>query len=425
MSLSIQGNQFIHQGRPILLRGVGIANWLNLEHFLLGIPGTETEIRAAIQSVYGSERAALFWRTYQAKVVAEADLRFLIGLGMNCVRLPINARAFADGGVAFDDCHAVKELDRVVALCARHGLLCVLDLHAAPGGQNPDWHCDNATGDYPFFRDEALRRTTVSLWAKLARHFKDRPSVVGYDLLNEPCTFEPALDEVLLRFYADCIEAIRAVDERPVIFLEGNTYARDFTMMKRSLDPNVAYSFHYYPFLQLQNLNESANLKERIRDSLYADVTLTYLQETLGGPLWCGETGHPWHLLETSHALGVYLDLLEDMGISWGLWPHKDARAMGLCAPKSESRHLRLVGQASGGWNFWDMFKQDSAQIVQGQSDKHAHYRAMAAAASRANRRFRDGLSNIPFDQLLSSLEDWTFENCDVAEALLAAVRRR
>ena len=36
-----------------------------------------------------------------------------------------------------------KHLDRVIDLCAKHGIYTILDLHTAPGGQNPDWHSDN------------------------------------------------------------------------------------------------------------------------------------------------------------------------------------------------------------------------------------------------------------------------------------------
>lgn len=36
----------------------------------------------------------------------------------------------------------LKHLDRVIDLCAKHGIYTVIDLHAAPGGQNIDWHSD-------------------------------------------------------------------------------------------------------------------------------------------------------------------------------------------------------------------------------------------------------------------------------------------
>jgi aryl-phospho-beta-D-glucosidase BglC (GH1 family) len=36
-----------------------------------------------------------------------------------------------------------KHLDRVIELCANEGIYIILDLHAVPGGQNPDWHSDS------------------------------------------------------------------------------------------------------------------------------------------------------------------------------------------------------------------------------------------------------------------------------------------
>jgi aryl-phospho-beta-D-glucosidase BglC (GH1 family) len=36
-----------------------------------------------------------------------------------------------------------KHLDRVIELCAKHGIYTILDMHTAPGGQNTDWHSDH------------------------------------------------------------------------------------------------------------------------------------------------------------------------------------------------------------------------------------------------------------------------------------------
>ena len=36
-----------------------------------------------------------------------------------------------------------KHLDRVIDICSKHGIYTILDLHAAPGGQNTDWHSDH------------------------------------------------------------------------------------------------------------------------------------------------------------------------------------------------------------------------------------------------------------------------------------------
>lgn len=390
---------------------------------MLGIPGTDSEIRAAVLTAFGEENASRFWQTYYQNYVDESDILFLKSMGFNCLRLPVNACAFFDSD-SFETSTAVKELDRVISLCASQQIYAVIDLHAALLGQNPDWHSDNATGDYGFFKDPACRTQTALLWKRIARHYKDNPWVAGYDLLNEPCYFERFLDDVLLRFYADCIAQIRAVDDRHIIFLEGNTYARDFTMFNHNLDDRVAYTFHYYPFLQLPKQLHPPNLREKIKTSLHQDVTLSHLQEKLCRPIWCGETGHPLHALDTVDALQVFLELLEELNISWSLWPHKDARAMGLCYPTETSAYATLVRQATRNWNFWDIFNQDSILSVQNEADKHVFYRTLAKAGSDANRKFGQALRQIPFEKFHASLSDFRFENCEKNDPLMLFLQR-
>jgi aryl-phospho-beta-D-glucosidase BglC (GH1 family) len=36
-----------------------------------------------------------------------------------------------------------KHLDRVIDLCAKHGIYTIIDMHTAPSGQNPGWHSDS------------------------------------------------------------------------------------------------------------------------------------------------------------------------------------------------------------------------------------------------------------------------------------------
>ena len=53
-----------------------------------------------------------------------------------------------------------KHLDRVIDICARHGIYTILDLHAAPGGQNTDWHSDHGG-------HIANRELSFSFWLSL------------------------------------------------------------------------------------------------------------------------------------------------------------------------------------------------------------------------------------------------------------------
>ena len=424
MFLGIDGNRFIANGSPVLLRGFGLGCHLNLEHFMLGIPGTNTEIRDAFDRIYGADAARRFWETYYRCYVDDADLRFLKSLGINCLRIPINAREFADGD-AFESTAAARELDRVVGLCRSRELYAIIDMHAASAPQNPDWHSDNSTGDCGFFRDPIARSRTAALWKRVAFRYKDEPWVGGYDLLNEPCYFDPSLDETLVDFYADSIEGIRSVDDRHLVFVEGNTYARDFTMFDRNLDDRLAYAFHYYPFLQLPGRLQAPGLRDRLGASLHQDVTLDHLQEKLGRPIWCGETGHPLHGESSIGALDLFLEILEEMQISWSLWPHKDARAMGLCYPAQNGSYLPLVTAASSSWCFWDVFNQDSILASQSADDRYALYRALAKNSTEAHRRFEASLQRISLETILDALNDFRLDRCELNEPLVGCLKRR
>ena len=424
MYLRVDGRQFVLRGKPIRLRGVGLGGWLNLEHFMLGLPGTESEIRAAVEAAHGRQAAESFWEKYYSVYTSDADLRYVRELGLNSVRIPINHRLLRDAGEDLATSTAVRELDRVLASARRLGLLAVIDLHSTPGGQNPDWHCDNATGDYGFWKDSSQRAAVIQLWQALARRYRDDATVAGYDLVNEPCYFEEQLDATLVAFYEACIAAIREVDPHHVIFVEGNTYARDFTMFERNLDPQVAYSFHYYPFLQLPDDLQHPEVAGRLRDSLHRDVSLSHLLDRLERPVWCGETGHPQHLAQSVSALGHFLELLEELGISWATWPLKDARSMGLLSPRADSAWMRLAGELTDHWSFWDVFGEDSLLAAQRHADRSAYYRQLAEVTTQANAHFARRLGSVSSSDFRSALESFEHRQCEEQAALVGVIRR-
>jgi len=156
-----------------------------------------------------------------------------------------------------------KHLDRVIDICAKHGIYTILDLHTAPGGQNTDWHCDSgshiaACGCFPSllmqptltscpqvwthkdFQDRALW-----LWENLAKHYKGNKWIAGYNPLNEPTDSKHFR---VVNFYNRVHDVIRAVDPDHIIFFDGNTFASDFSQFGDSHKNwvNTAYSIHDY-----------------------------------------------------------------------------------------------------------------------------------------------------------------------------------
>ncbi len=428
--------EFRRAGQAVVLRGVGLGSWLNLEHFMVGLPGAEGALRRAVAETYGAERAARFWEAYRAALVDEPDLRFLASLGVNAVRVPFNYRLFeADDAPGIYDPRGFDHLDRVVALCKRHGLLAILDLHAAPGGQNPDWHSDNPRGESLFWEYADFRRRTIALWKHIAARYRDEPAVGAYALLNEPVLL--GADRGLLdRFFTECIREVRAVDPNHLLFVEGDAYARDFTPFAPFADPNVAPTFHFYPLFHEAELPPGPDRKIALEALLRRVVTLDDLRDRLRRPIWCGETGAMLQP-DPDRQLALvsdYLEVLERLGISWSLWTYKDARAMSLVHPRADAPWMSLSARAFEGWRLLGDFDagRRAADERLGRfgvtAPEHVRlrltHRDMADTHAALVERLRGLLAELPFDALLGYPECFRLDRCEVWEGMAALVRR-
>src|SRR3954470_8709026 len=77
-------------GSPVVLRGVGLGGWMNMENFITGYPGTESRRRKVLWAALGEEGALRLFNRFLDDFVTDADARFLADLGRNCVRIPFN-----------------------------------------------------------------------------------------------------------------------------------------------------------------------------------------------------------------------------------------------------------------------------------------------------------------------------------------------
>lgn len=93
----------------------------------------------------------------------------------------------------------------------------------------------------------------VNNWTKVADRYKDNPTVLGYELLNEPFEIPP---EQVREFYQRCIKAIRKVDKKHIIIVGGCDWSHARSMEKTwgpvagKIDEpynNVVFAFHDYP----------------------------------------------------------------------------------------------------------------------------------------------------------------------------------
>lgn len=137
---------------------------------------------------------------------------------------------------------ALAHLDGLLPVCDRLGLKLYLDLHTPPGGRN-DRH------DCRLFEQPRLQEQFVAVWQKLARRYKGKPAVVGFDLLNEAVEGRVAAGcERWPPLALRAARAIRAIDPDRTLVYEPAPWASAaaFAGLKPLPLDNVVYSFHYY-----------------------------------------------------------------------------------------------------------------------------------------------------------------------------------
>src|SRR2546421_12852265 len=86
----------------------------------------------------------------------------------------------------------------------------------------------------------------ITLGPAIPRHYRGNPFVAGYNPLNEPADPDP---HNLVAFYSRVEKAIRAVDPEHILFIDGNTYAMDFSQFPDTPLPNAVYACHDYSFM--------------------------------------------------------------------------------------------------------------------------------------------------------------------------------
>ena len=306
--VTVRGKEFISPaGTPLLLKGINLGNWLLPEGYMFKFKSANSPrlIYTVLNQLIGEDEAKRFWKEYRDNYITLDDIRFIKQSGFNSVRLPFSYRLFvSEGEPQTLDGPGYELVDRAVAWCKQEGLFVILDMHAAPGGQTGD-NIDDSWG-YPFLFDSPeSQELTAKIWRKLAARYAKDPTVIGYDLLNEPIAhyFESDnLEPKLEPLYQRIVSAIREVDPNHVVFLGGARWDTNVKVFGAPVDKKLAYTFHKY----WMDVNQSA-IQEYVDFSNKHNV-----------PVWMGESGE-----NTDAWIASFRTLLESNHIGWCFWPYK------------------------------------------------------------------------------------------------------
>lgn len=299
--------------KPILLRGMGLGGWLLPEGYMWKFYtkcDRPRRIERLVEELCGAGYAASFWNRYAATFITEADIAWIAANGMNSVRLPLNSRHLfqicTDRTVLFNE-QTLHYVDNCLAWCKKNNIYMFLDMHGAPGGQTGQ-NIDDSECDIPeLFTDPCNQDILIEMWRLLASKFRDEPAIGGYDLLNEPITkWNNQYYPQLLPLYRRLIQAIREIDKKHIIVLEGTHWATDFSIFddftQEEAADNILLEFHKY----WSDPDEESLSHFR-----------AYGRE-LNVPLWMGEGGEN-NLQWYTYAFPLF----ERLGIGWCFWSYK------------------------------------------------------------------------------------------------------
>ena len=325
MFLRVKGENIVTaSGRPVILRGVNLGGWLMMEGYILGgrnIP--EQEFRKYLSLRQGRSALMDFSHLFRNNFIQEMDFALIKNHGFNCVRIPFNFRLIQDK-------QGFGYLEKAVNLCKKYQLWAILDLHAAPGAQNEDWHSDSLGGAL-LWQERRFQMQFIKIWQFIAQRFRQETTIAGYDVLNEAVGSN---HKIILGLYKQAIKAIREIDKNHIVFLEGNNWGRDIEFMGKPWDENMVYSIHFYVPLEfifgfVRNLRypgkmgkghfSKANLKQDL-DKYYR------LKKKWGVPIYVGEFGQNSRCVYCHRELSWLKDtlaLFKQLRFHWTYWTWK------------------------------------------------------------------------------------------------------
>jgi endoglucanase len=331
-----------------ILRGMGLGGWMLQEGYMfrLSALGRQYIIKEKIRELVGEEKTKQFYAAWLLHHTTKKDIDSMARWGFNSIRLPMHYNLYTlpveEEPVAGKNTWIEKGFamtDSLLAWCRQNKMYLILDLHAAPGGQGNDLPISDRDPAKPsLWQSEANKQKMIAFWQKLAQCYANEPWIGGYDIINEPnWGFEDEKKDFrgteekgnvpLQQLLKDLTKAIREVDKKHIIIIEGNGFGNNYNGITPDWDDNLVMSFHKYG-----NFNNTESIKRFLQ-----------LRDKFNIPLWLGESGENSNTWFTE-AIG----LAENNDIGWAWWQEKK---MGINNPleiKQPEGYAKLVDWMTG-----------------------------------------------------------------------------
>lgn len=313
------GNLVTEDGRAVLLQGVNLGGWLIQESWMTPVNGEDRkwanlDTLEVLESRFGYDKTANLVKTYQDNWITEWDIENIANMGCNVIRVPFWYRNFMKDEQGtwitenMDENPGFQRLDWIIEQAGKNDMYVILDMHGCPGGQSMD-HCCGTLCRNDLYTDVNCQNIMELLWSVIAARYKDNPVVAAYDIMNEPQnnsgyegehSYDPWQSEsweMTNQIYDHMIKAIREIDSRHVITVEGIWRVSNLPDPATVGWENVMYQTHLY--------DDDANFE--IQTQAMADTVAKY--------------GVAGYIGEFQNLNGI--EMCQVRNLNWTTWTYK------------------------------------------------------------------------------------------------------
>ncbi|VAH02346.1 unnamed protein product [Triticum turgidum subsp. durum] len=194
---------------------------------------------------YGKDMATQVMNNHWSTYIVETDFAFMAANSLNAVRIPVGWWIASDpnppapfvGG-------SLQALDIAFTWAERHNIHVIIDLHAAPGSQNPDAHSGGRDGSQTWGDSQIAQ--TVQVIDFLAARYAKRSSLLAVELMNEPVAPGVSLDS-LKTYYQQGYNAVRRHSLTAYVIMSNRLSGFSLELLDFASQFNrVVLDMHYY-----------------------------------------------------------------------------------------------------------------------------------------------------------------------------------
>lgn len=228
----------------------------------------------------------------------ENSYKELNKLGFNSIRFYINYGLFENDNTPYEYKQSGWDwLDKNIAWAKKYKIKLVLNMHYPQGGFQ-----SNGNG-MELWTDKTNQARLTALWKAIAKRYKNEPTIMAYDLLNEPVVAELSTETKTFNQWKDLatkmVTEIRKVDKNHLIIIERLNASKNLTTgesnwnanRNRNMnfflikDNNIAYEFHVYSPMEFTHQNASWISAYKNTFSKYPDMENI---QPVGNAIWKG-----------------------------------------------------------------------------------------------------------------------------------------